>query len=271
VSGGYDDPDLYEAALTGREHDIAYFLALADEARGPILEYGCGSGRVTLPLAERGHTVVGVDNSQPMLRRLKERLRTLDPAVRARVRLQRGDMRSFEPQDRFALVLATFNVVGHLHSFQDLARFLRQAAKGLATGAELVFDVPLPAAEETEADPDERLRLPALRHPKSGVSVEHDERYEYDRMRQLLLVESDHWLRGKRPRAADRLTTRLVLRQWFPRELESLLTYEGFTVRLTADYTGAPLALAEDMIVVHATKRARGPLAHRGPRTSAIR
>jgi SAM-dependent methyltransferase len=271
VSGGYDDPDLYEAALAGRAHDIAYFLALADEARGPVLEYGCGSGRVTLPLAERGHSVLGVDQSSPMLRRLKERLRALEPTVRSRVRLERGDMRRYEPEERFALVLATFNVVGHLHSFQDMARFLRQAAKGLGPGAELVFDVPLPAAEETEADPDERIRLPALRHPKSGVLVEHDERYEYDRQQQLLLVESDHWLGGKRPKPANRLTTRLVLRQWFPRELESLLSYEGFTVRLTADYTGAPLALAEDMIVVHAKKRARGPLAQRGRRTSAIR
>jgi SAM-dependent methyltransferase len=258
----YDDPDLYEAALAGREHDIAYFLALAAEVRGPVLEYGCGSGRVTVPLAERGHTVVGVDRSQVMLARLRQRLAALGPEVRGKVQLHKRDMRTFEPPRRFDLVLATFNVVGHLHSFQDMARFLRLAARGLGPKAELVFDVPLPAAEETEADPEERLRLPALRHPVSGVLVEHDERYEYDRERQLLLVESDHWLRprparpgAKRPRPTDRVTTRLLLRQWFPRELESLLTYEGYSARLTADYTGAPLALAEDMIVVHAKKR----------------
>lgn len=169
-------------------------------------------------------------------------------------------MRTYEPERRFGLVLATFNVVGHLHSFHDMARFLRQAKQALAPGAELVFDVPLPAPEETEADPDERLRLPPLRHPKNGALVAHDERYEYDREKQLLTVESDHWPHGQasRPGAANRLTTRLVLRQWFPRELESLLAYEGFSARLTADYTGAPLALAEDMMVVHATRRPRG-------------
>jgi SAM-dependent methyltransferase len=224
-----------------------------------VLEYGCGSGRVTLPLARSGREVVGVDSSAKMLALLKARLRAAGPEVEDRVVLHRRDMRSYLPPRRFGLVLATFNVVGHLHSFQDLARFLRLAREALAPGAELVFDVPLPAAEETEADPEERLRLPPLRHPKSGVLVEHDERYEYDREKQLLTVESDHWPHRQRshPGAANRLTTRLVLRQWFPRELESLLAYEGFSARLTADYTGEPLALAEDMVVVHATRARR--------------
>jgi len=244
----------------GRTEDVHYFLEQAQRARGPVLEYGCGSGRVTVPLAEAGHRVAGVDLSATMLGRLAARLADSSPEVRERVELHREDMRTFVPPRKFGLVLATFNVVGHLHTFQDMGRFLRLAQAALAPGAELVFDVPLPAAEETEADPEERLRLPPLRHPKSGVLVEHDERYEYDRERQLLLVESDHWQKGQRStRGAgrDRLTTRLLLRQWFPRELESLLTYEGFSVRLTADYTGEPLALAEDMIVVHARKRGR--------------
>jgi len=233
---------------------------LAEAVRGPVLEYGCGSGRVTLPLARAGHAVVGVDSSARMLDLLRARLRAARADVRRRVTLRRKDMRTYEPERRFGLVLATFNVVGHLHSFHDMARFLRQAKQALAPGAELVFDVPLPAPEETEADPDERLRLPPLRHPKNGALVAHDERYEYDREKQLLTVESDHWPHGQasRPGAANRLTTRLVLRQWFPRELESLLAYEGFSARLTADYTGAPLALAEDMMVVHATRRPRG-------------
>jgi hypothetical protein len=198
--------------------------------------------------------------SPVMLARLRQRLKGLSPEVRALVEAKRGDMRTFQAPRKFGLVLATFNVVGHLHTFQDMGRFLRLAKAALSDQAELVFDVPLPAAEETEADPDERLRLPPLRHPASGVLVEHDERYEYDRARQLLLVESDHWLRSPRGQSArqDRLTTRLLLRQWFPRELESLLTYEGFSVTVTADYTGAPLALAEDMLVVHARKRRRG-------------
>ena len=226
-----------------------------------MLEYGCGSGRVTLPLALGGHAVLGVDVSPVMLARLRQRLKGLSPEVRALVEAKRGDMRTFQPARKFGLVLATFNVVGHLLTFQDMGRFLRLAKAALSDQAELVFDVPLPAAEETEADPDERLRLPPLRHPASGVLVEHDERYEYDRARQVLLVESDHWLRAPRSQRAgsqDRLTTRLLLRQWFPRELESLLTYEGFSVALTADYTGAPLALAEDMLVVHAKRRRRG-------------
>lgn len=247
----YDAVDLYDVAIAHRRRDIDYFVALAQAARGPVLEYGCGSGRVTLPLARAGAEVVGVDRSRPMLGQLKERLARLPQGAQEHVRLVRADMRRYVPERRFPLILATFNVVGHLHRESDLVRWLRLVRAALAPGGELVFDTLLPAPEEIEADPDERVALPRFRHPVSGAWVHHDERYEYDLRRQLLTVESDHWLPQK---PKDRLTTRLVLRQWFPRELESLLRYEGFEARLTADYSGAPAILAEDMIVVHARK-----------------
>lgn len=244
----YDDPLLYERAFASRTSDIEYFCQLAEQAGGLVLEYGCGSGRVTLPLAQRGIEVLAVDQSATMLAVLKQRLLELPPDLRSRVELRQGDMRRLRIRRRFPLVLATFNVTAHLPSFRDLQAWLRRVRDALTDDGELVFDAALPAPEEIEADPEERLPLPSFRHPETGQRICHDERYEYAPGSQVLLVESDHWLRGSQ----DRLTTQVHLRQWFPKELESLLRYEGFSVDLRADYTDMPVVLCQDTLIVRA-------------------
>jgi ubiquinone/menaquinone biosynthesis C-methylase UbiE len=66
--------------------DIGFFRRLAETTTGPILELGCGTGRVAVPLAEAGHEVVGIDRSRPMLGRAERRRRSLPPEVRRRLR-----------------------------------------------------------------------------------------------------------------------------------------------------------------------------------------
>jgi SAM-dependent methyltransferase len=232
---------------------VAFFVAAAEAAGGPVLEYGAGAGRVTLPLARAGAEVLAVDRSGAMRRRLKERLAAAPPKVAERVTVRAGDMRSFQSGRRFSLVLATFNVVAHLPERTDVARWLSRVREQLAPGGQLLFDVPLPEAEELDADPDERHPLPRFKHPRTGVWIRHSERYEYDPARQLLLVESELWPEGAR----DPLVVPLVLRQWFPQEIAALLRYEGFEVELLADYREQPAALAEETLVVRARPEGR--------------
>lgn len=260
VQTPYNLPALYEEPFRDREADVAFFVECAKSSAGPILEYGCGSGRVTIPLLQAGHDVTCVDSSAPMLAALRRRVAELhslanpsrgQSSAPGHAELVRADMRRYRAERKFPLVLATFNVVAHLPRLDDMRAWLARVRDALTTEGELVFDVPIPNPDELEADPEERVRLRPFRHPQTGELIEHDERLEYDPRTQLLLVESDHWTRG----SADRLTTRLVLRQWFPRELESLLRYERFEARLCADYTDLPLPLAQDTVIVRARPR----------------
>ncbi len=245
----YLDAALYEATFKKRKHDVAYFVELGLASGGPVLEYGCGAGRVSFALARAGLEVVGVDLSAPMLELFAERRAALPAQAQARVRGLRGDMRKKKGLGTFPLVLATFNVVGHLGTFGDMRDFLRRAKEHLAPGGELVFDVPLPAPEELEADPDELHPAPRFKHPLTGQWIRQTERFEYDPIRQLLLVESVLSVEGSR----ETLTVPLILRQWFPRELESALSLEGFTdIRMLADYTDRPALGDVDMLVVRA-------------------
>ncbi len=246
--GFYDLPEFYEQPFARREADVAYFLEKARAHGGPILEYGAGAGRVTLPLLRAGFEVTALDLSQPMLALLRERLTQEPEDARARATVVRADMRKKTLARRFPLVLATFNVVGHLPRLSDMQSWLARVKDALAPGGALVFDVPLPHGDELEADPDEFFRLPPLRDPKTRRKVEVSERYSYDHASQCLTIETHLLPEGAR----DALVQRLVLRQWFPQEIAALLEYEGFEVTLSADYTDLPAAVAEETLIVTA-------------------
>src|SRR5204862_2986243 len=81
VAEGWEGWDEYapfydwENARTLGRRDVAFWRRLAADARGPILELGCGTGRVTLPLARAGAAIVGIDRSAAMLAGALSRMR----------------------------------------------------------------------------------------------------------------------------------------------------------------------------------------------------
>ncbi|HUF79231.1 MAG TPA: class I SAM-dependent methyltransferase, partial [Thermoanaerobaculia bacterium] len=102
----------YEAA--GYDEDVPFYVELARESGGPVLEMGCGTGRVLLAVAQAGIEIAGIDGSARMLDRLKAHLAEEPEAVRRRVRLLHGDIRTARVEGDFALVTAPFRVVQHL-------------------------------------------------------------------------------------------------------------------------------------------------------------
>src|SRR5256885_10470694 len=96
--------DLGIAPLEGGP-DVEWFSALARRTGGPILELGCGTGRITVPIAQDGHHIVGLDRSAAMLERAERRARRAN----VEVRWAEGDMRAFSFNEAFALIFVAFN------------------------------------------------------------------------------------------------------------------------------------------------------------------
>ncbi len=243
----YDDPGWYDATYRRRRADVRYYVERARQSGGPVLEYGVGSGRVALPTVRAGVSVVGVDASVPMLALLEEKRRRLPEKSAARLRVVRGDMRAVRLRERFQLVTAPFNVVLHLDSRRDMERWLARVREHLLPGGELVFDVSVPQPLDLAADPAVWEKARSFRHPESGRRTELAERFDYDPIRQVLLVESELRTEG----APRPLRVPLIHRQWFPRELEALLHYNGFVdIRFTADFTDLPPDDHVDSLVI---------------------
>ncbi|HWI72195.1 MAG TPA: class I SAM-dependent methyltransferase [Baekduia sp.] len=146
--------------------DIAFFLGQAGRFGGPVLELGCGAGRVALPLARAGHQVVAVDRSAPMLAELEARL-TAEPSLRERIEILDADLLTAPWPPRFGLVvvaaamLPTFLVAGG-------DAWLRLLAGAIAPAGALCFD-----AEPQLPGPYgvQRISAHTVDHPAGTVHV----------------------------------------------------------------------------------------------------
>lgn len=267
-SAHYEDPAYYTKTYKGRVEDVRFYVDLAEERGGPVLEYGCGNGRISIPLARSGLAVTGVDLSPEMIGDLRARLASEPADVKARVTLRRADMRTAALGRRFPLILCPFNAFLHLYTREDVERFLARVRAHLAPRGELCFDVSVPEPSELARDPARAYFAPRFRYPGAdggeGEMVRYSERFDYDRWRQVLFVAMEFAPAG----GGDPWMTPLAHRQFYPQELEALLHYNGFEItELYGDFfRNAPASDSRVMVLRCRTKpgrRGAKPPAHR--------
>ena len=138
----------WENTQTLGRRDVPFWRRLASTAGGRVLELGCGTGRVSMPLARAGIDLVGVDRSAPMLERARRRV-TKSPGrqITKFLRLVRGDIRQLPFEDQtFPMVLAPYGILQSLIRPRDLKATLASVARVIAPGGtfgiDLVPDVP---------------------------------------------------------------------------------------------------------------------------------
>jgi SAM-dependent methyltransferase len=138
------DVALYDLEYGTRTLDVDFYVSRCVEARGPVLELGCGSGRLTLPIARSGITIDGIDADLGMLRALWERV-DADPekyALLCRIATKGGPFDSQAVSARvYGLVLAPFNFFAYLLDFRSVLLVLRAARNALREDGRLIFDV----------------------------------------------------------------------------------------------------------------------------------
>jgi SAM-dependent methyltransferase len=121
--------------------DVEFFVDEALAANGPVLEVGCGTGRVLIPTARAGVSIDGLDASAAMLARCREKLAAEPEAVRKRTALHEGDMRSFELATRYALVTLPFRPFQHLLTADDQVACLTTIHRHLRPDGRLILDL----------------------------------------------------------------------------------------------------------------------------------
>ena len=213
------DAELYDALNRSRA-DLPFYLACARAARGPVLELCCGTGRITIPLAQAGIDVTGLDFTSSMLGRARQRARQAG----LRIRFVLGDMRRASLGRRFNLVFIPFNSIQNTYPIADVERVLANVRRHLAPGGRFVFDIFNPSlgyivdAERKVQKGKFRFRLP------DGRRVTIDEHYRYDAARQTGRVTWVHHI------GAKSFSSRLDMRCFYPLEMDALLKYNGFEI-----------------------------------------
>ena len=241
----------WENAQTLGRRDVAFWRGVAAGARGPVLELGCGTGRVSLPLARAGIALVGIDRSAPMLDRARARIaRSSHRRLGASLRLVRGDIRALPFGARsFSTVIAPYGILQSLIRPRDLTATLASVARVVASGGtfgiDLVPDVPKWREYENRV---------GLRGTSGRTQLTLIESVRQDPKRRLTTFEQKYVERRGAETREHRfdLTFRTLSVPQMTRQLERA----GFGVdAVLGDYRGRPWDARADVWIIMAKKR----------------
>jgi SAM-dependent methyltransferase len=233
--------DAAYASLATLGADVDFYRELARESDGPVLELGCGTGRVLLRVAEDGVDCTGLDASAEMLAVLRSR-------AAAGIALEHADMRAFDlGERRFGLIFSAFRAFQHLLTVDDQLRCLARVRAHLAPGGAFAFDVfnPSPARSALDEEPESE----DLRFVQDGEEVVRFARVRRDRASQTLRVTFRYVHQGAGDGGSEDVAFSM---RWFHRyELLHLLHRAGFAdVQIFGDFDGSPVGPDSPAFVV---------------------
>ena len=250
--------DYYDASpmVTQRTEDVRFYCQAARQFGDPVLELGCGTGRITLAMAEAGYRVVGLDISGKMLARAEEKRAAMRTETRERVHLVQGDMTNFDLGEKFRSIVIPFRAFQHLLETEEQIRCLQCVKKHLAPGGRLIMDF-----FQTDAA---RMHDPSFLNESLLVEYEmsggrHVALYErvatYRRAVQQNNVEMIFRVKHSNGKE-ETLVMAWPLRYFFRYEVEHLLARCGFRIEaLYGNFDRSPLGgESPEMIFVAAEK-----------------
>jgi len=212
------DPQIYDK-LNDFDGDLDFYYGLAKEHNKRVLELCCGTGRLTIPLKEKGINITGLDFTKSMLEGAKEKAqkRGLD------IELIHGDMRDFDLKRKFSMIFIPFNSLQNTYSIEDVSRVFSTVAKHLTDDGIFVFDIFNPSIHfmirrEKEFEEINRFTL------DNGEEVILTEKSKYDPAAQTLRCIWRHKIGEKI------IDQKLDMRCYYPLEADLMVRYNNFEV-----------------------------------------
>lgn len=252
--------DVYDAraaatiAGSSVEGDVDFYRRLAKETGGPVLDVGCGTGRVAIPLAEAGLQVVGVDRSGPMLRVAERHRSSLPTEVASRLSFVEADMAALDLGREFPLVITPSRVFQFLLTTEAQRQGLASLRAHLQPAGRLVLDLFDPRLDLVTPGSDAAARFHPQReefvHPETGNRIAWEiTARDPDPARQLIREDWTTWELGSNGDVLRTDTERLTLR-WSLRS-EMRLLFELAQLDVVAEYgdfTGGPPAYGREQV-----------------------
>ena len=269
MSDIYKHPAEYDLEHLGDEEDIAFYVSLVRSLRPRrVMELGCGTGRITLPLAEEGarsgFEVIGLDNQPQMLERAKQSLANAQPEVRRCVQFFEGDMRTFSAEAKLDLIAVPCASLSHVLELEDQIAIFKRCYANLNPGGRFIVEVNMP----NMAAYSDSFRMP----PRTSLEIDLDRTDESDGTR-LIRRKTTHYCSDQQlaeirflyekyqhGRAVESYIDDFRSHVFFPRELALLFIHAGFEIERTiGDYRGRALA-PNSALIIMIGKRSDEPL-----------
>ena len=238
--------------------DLAFISDMARDAGGPILELACGTGRLTVPLADAGFEIVGLDRSAAMLDIARAKAAGLGDGARDRIRFVEADMTQFDLPERFSLAFVVARGFMLLLDVDAQLAALAVARRHLRPGGRLVIDLFDPRLDLLLPGPQPAGRLQTGRLSSGNVIEAGPVARTNDPIRQVF---EEPWRFVERDAAGTivREEQELLTMRWTYRfEMHHLLIRAGFEVLGEfGGYAGEPPTYGAEQIWV--ARRPEGP------------
>ncbi len=242
-------PLLYHVHHKTFQSDIPFWLDLARRQGSPVLELGCGTGRVLIPLADAGYNVYGLDNDNDMLTFCRQRV---SPRIQENVNLILADFTSFDIEIQFPLILMPCNTFSTLRESSRKSA-LASISKHLHPGGVFAVSVPNPAVLsrlETSEIPEMDMSFP---HPATGNPVQVS--YSTKRTDQNILLE---WYYDQLLPNGHVNRLKISTLHWLTTKAEYLqeFTQSGYAIINTyGDFDYSPLKVDSPNLIIVAKKK----------------
>ncbi len=220
--------DILHAGLSDVDCYIRYAERCGRPSEVNVLELGCGTGRILIPLANAGFPVTGVDLSDDMLALCKMRLSFERDAVQSRTRIVKADVTQLALGEKFDLVIAPCNFLNHFLSPADAGAVLRRAKEHLKNTGTLVLDHSIPNIPWMVASSGITQTF-EFTHPLTGTTIIDRFTATYDFVRQLETnhIALEEYSEGDLLRKDEAV---VKLTYYFPREIRLMLEAAGFEI-----------------------------------------
>ncbi len=217
----------YDLDLAGRDDDLLLIEQFCERCGSPVLELGCGTGRMLLPLARRGFRLAGVDSSPAMLGHAQRKLQ--EEGLEKRVTLLEQDMRALQVKEHYNLAFCVLNSFLHLLTLEDQLGALRGIFRCLNPGGLVLLDVFNPDLGRLLEPPGQLTLEKVLVDPETGHKLMKQFSRRVDRGRQLIQTT---YLIDEVDEAGNvrRTIYPFDLRYIFRAEMDLLLRHAGFEV-----------------------------------------
>jgi 2-polyprenyl-3-methyl-5-hydroxy-6-metoxy-1,4-benzoquinol methylase len=222
ISDIYIDGKHYDQLFADGSEDFSFWISQAEKYGESVLELACGTGRITIFLAKAGFKVAGIDIADGMLDEAKEK------SEKAEVEIEwaKGDMRDFNLEKKFSLIILAANALCHLLSLDEFESCMSAAKNHLTTDGRFVIEVFVPKNELLINKPGERFPFSKYEDPDGRGRIVVTESYEYESDTQIKRIKTYHSIPGE----DSEIEGELNMRMYFPQELDALLKYNGFVI-----------------------------------------
>lgn len=181
--------DIYDSVYSYVRDDIPFYVEEAQDAGGPVLELGCGTGRIAIPIVKAGVEVVGLDFSEAMLDVARRKAARLSKGA-ASLTLIRADMQDFSLDQKFRLAIIPFRGFQSLLTVTDEIETLLNIKRHLAPGGRLVFNIFVPDLNMMVQEGDVPYRFRDVTDPATGISYVLWNQAQYDSFSQIMSIRT---------------------------------------------------------------------------------